>query len=53
MTDVKIKWEDNKITIESFRNEQEFFDYLKCIKKDTGIGTKDFETYPINPNWCF
>ncbi len=53
LQDVKIEWEDGKVTIESFKTENEFFNYLDKIKYDTGIGVVNFETAPRNANWIF
>ena len=53
MQDVKVEWEDGKITVESFKTEDEFFNYLTAIKKDTGIGVDDFYTEPRNGTWSF
>jgi len=53
MQDVAIVWEDGKHTIESFKNEAEFFSYLDSVKEDTGIGADDFFTEPQNFSWAF
>jgi hypothetical protein len=51
MTNVEIKWEDGRVTTESFRHEDDFFAYVDSIKRETGIGADDFES--DNPMWVF
>jgi hypothetical protein len=49
-TNVTIEWEDGKITTESFRSEEEFYDYKDDTESDWMIMVK-WES--DNWNWTF
>lgn len=50
-TDVYMIWSDWEETVESFKNEKEFFEYMRTMQEEEGYEIIDFHSE--NPNWSF